>query len=110
MKNIIINAERSIEMFAKQSIIEMAEDRNVTEYLADDLIQLGKDIKALCSDDNVVALSTFKRLFRMGHTTHLLNADAFEELEQAMHGDVQIVIFKKNGIPLGIVGKQDIDF
>lgn len=108
MNTIIIKAEEAANRYFSvmlETIICNASRNNLLDN-AKELIQLGEDIKNLLSP--VSSFNAFLEEFRTGMTMCFLTSEEGKKLQDLddRNENFQIVVFRANGQPVGLYGKD----
>jgi hypothetical protein len=110
MNTIILNADDAANIYLTGMMDLINGDLKFNTFLdtAESLTELGKDIKELVSESPSVAFNAFRNQFRNGSTMSFLSVEDARKLEvwNDRNEDFQIAIFRNDGQPVGLYGKD----
>lgn len=79
---------------------------------AGDVVQFGRTLGNLVSKDNGIALCAFRQEFGAGFTMMMFSDEEFNQIETWSNNkeDFQVVIFREDGTPVGLIGSEFINW
>lgn len=109
---IIVNSEVAAEQYRDVHLDLLVQDLKYTDPLqvANDLVQIGKDLLGLLSSESKVAYEAFLYQFKSGGTMMLVSNEDSDLLEKWENDneDFSIAVFRPDGTPVGLYTKADI--
>lgn len=110
MNTIILNADDAANTYLTGMMDLINGDLKFNTVLdtAESLADLGKDLQELLSTTPSVAFNAFRNQFRNGSTMSFLSVEDGRKLEiwNDRNEDFQIAIFRFDGQPVGLYGKD----
>jgi hypothetical protein len=94
-----------------QHLFDCQNDDHTAEFGAD-LIQFGTTLKNFTSPNNSQVLSAFRTEFGAGFTMMMLSDEEFSQLEDwsCKKEDFQLVLFREDGSPVGVINGDYINW
>ena len=94
-----------------QHLVDCQHDEHPTEF-AYEVIQFGTTLRNLLSNDNALALATFRKEFGAGFTMMMFSDEEFNQIEtwSKDREDFQVIIFREDGTPVGLIGSEFINW
>ena len=115
MKNTLIANAEDMTIRYQEAMMDFLNDtqgdQSVVDF-ADDLILLGKRLQGLSSPIPSVALTSFRGELAAGNTMMMFDSKDFDTLEAWSKDDLdfQIVIFREDGSPVGLIKKSEANW
>ena len=110
MNTIILNAETAANTYltVMMDLINGDMKYNTVLDTAESLAELGKDLQELLSTTPSVAFNAFRNQFRSGSTMCFVSEEISKNLEiwNDRNEEYQIAIFRNDGQPVGLYGKD----
>lgn len=115
MKNTLITVAEQMTRNYQEAMMDFLNDTQGDQYVkdfADDLITLGRTLQALSSRDPRVALPAFRGELAAGNTMMMLSNEEFHKVEAWSFAkeDFQIVIFREDGSPVGVIKSSEANW
>lgn len=110
MHTIILNSDDAANTYLTSMLEMIKSDLKFNTVLdtAESLADLGADVKKLLSTVPSVAFTEFREQFRTGNTMMFVSEEDSKNLEiwNDRNEDYQIAIFRYDGQPVGLFGKD----
>ena len=92
-------------------LVDCQHDEHPAEF-AGEVIMVGTTLRNLLSKDNAVALATFRKEFGAGFTMMMFSDEEFNQVEtwSKDREEFQVVIFREDGTPVGLIGGEFINW
>lgn len=89
-----------------------AQDEQHPVDFANDLIEFGTTLKALCSTNNHTALEAFRQEFGVGYTMMMLDDEESKQLEAWSEAkeEFRVALFREDGSAVGIVSDKFLNW
>jgi hypothetical protein len=111
---LIANAEDMVSHYqeAMMDFLNDTQGDQSTVDFAQDLTRLGKTLLDLSANYPSTALPAFRQELGAGHTMMMFGSKDFDQLEAWSKAgeDFQIAIFRENGLPIGVIQKEYINW
>lgn len=115
IKNTVsVYQEEAVARF-RESMMEylsdVQSDTTVEEFITD-LEIFNRDLKSINSQQASISLPAFKRLFSQGYTMMMMDPKEFDMLEDLSKNgeDFNVIIFRQDGEPVGLVSKEFLNW
>jgi len=114
-KNTLIASAEKMTIRYREAMMDFLNDTQGDQSVEDfarDLLNLSRVLQNLSSKVSNTALIAFKDELAAGYTMMMFDSKEFDQLEawSAAEEDFQIVIFREDGSPVGVVQKKETNW